>query len=46
MAHQLRGFVWRLAVNVNLYQLAALGLALSALIVPQGIPGGGGGGVN
>jgi hypothetical protein len=45
MAHQLRGFVLRLATNVNVYQLVALGLALSALIGPLGIPVGGGGGV-
>ena len=44
MAHQLRGFGLRLATNVNLYQLVALGLALTALIVPLMSGGGGGGG--
>ena len=45
MAHQLRGFVLRLTTNVNVYQLVALGLALSAVVAPLGIPivGGGGG---
>lgn len=44
MAHQIRGFVMRLSTNVNLYQLAALGLALVSAIIPLGMPGGGGGG--
>ena len=44
MTHQIRGFVLRLSTNVNWYQLAALGLALAAAIVPMGMPGGGGGG--
>jgi hypothetical protein len=44
MAHQIRGFVLRLSMNVNLYQLAALGLALAAALAPLGMPGGGGSG--
>lgn len=44
MAHQLRGFVLRLATNVNLYQLVALSLALAAVVIPLN-PGGGGGGI-
>ena len=43
MAHKIRGFVLQLETNVNLYRLAALGLALVAAIVPLGMPGGGGG---
>ena len=43
MTHQMRSFVWRLAANVNIYQLLALGLALAAIVVPT-MPGGGGGG--
>jgi len=43
MAHQLRGFVFRLATNVNVYQLVALGLVLSAVLVqPMGPINGGG----
>ena len=42
MAHQVRGFVLRLATNIKWYQLVALGLVLSAVI--QGAPIGGGGG--
>jgi|GEM_PF-4701027 hypothetical protein len=44
MALQIRGFVLYLATNVNLYQLAALGLAFAAIIAPLGMPGGGGSG--
>ena len=43
MAHQIRGLVLQLAANVNLYRLAALGLALAAALGPLGMPGGGGG---
>ena len=44
MANQLRGFVMRLAANVNLPQLVALGLALSAIVIPLYSGGGGGSG--
>jgi hypothetical protein len=40
MAYQIRGFMLRLATEVNVYQLLALSLALGAVIM---IPGGGGG---
>ena len=42
MALQARSVMFRLAANVNVYQLIALGLALGAVIM--GIPVGGGGG--
>ncbi len=42
MAHQIRGFAVRFMTNINVYQLLALGLALSVLI--QQMPGPGGGG--
>jgi hypothetical protein len=44
MAHQIRGFVLRLATNIHLYQLAMLGLGLALTAVIQGAPIGGGGG--
>ncbi|NTU63014.1 MAG: hypothetical protein HGB05_06325 [Chloroflexi bacterium] len=44
MAYQLRGFVLRLATNVNVNQMVALGLALTAAIFTMGMPGSGGGG--
>jgi hypothetical protein len=43
MAQQVHGFVLRMATKVNVYQLAAIGLALGAVIM--GMPSGGGGGV-
>jgi len=44
MAHQVRGFVLRLAARVNMNQLVTLGLALTTAIVTMGMPGGGGSG--
>ncbi len=42
MGQQMRSAMVRLAANVNIYQLLALGLALGAVII--GMPGNGGGG--
>jgi hypothetical protein len=42
MAHQVCDFVMHLVAKVNIYQLAALGLALTTVIM--GMPGGGGSG--
>ena len=42
MTHQVRSFVLRLATKVNVYQLVALGLAVSFVIVRYPIGGGGG----
>ena len=44
MTQHIRSVVLQLAVNVNLYQLVALGLVLAAMTVPLGMPGGGGSG--
>jgi hypothetical protein len=44
MAYQLRGFVMRLAMNVNLPRLVALGLTLGAIFGPLYSGGGGGSG--
>ena len=43
MANEARNFMFRVVTKVNVYQLLALSLALSAVIV--GMPTGGGGGV-
>jgi hypothetical protein len=42
MAQQVRSFTMRIATQINVYQLLALGLALGAAIL--GMPSGGGGG--
>ena len=38
MTHQIRRFVLQVTTNVNLYRLAALGLALAAALAPLGMP--------
>lgn len=43
MARQVRDFVMNLVAKVNIYQLAALSLALGTVMI--GIPGTGGGGI-
>ena len=44
MTHQFRGFLWRAATKVNVYQLMALSLALGVIIMGAPIgPGGGSG---
>jgi hypothetical protein len=42
MTHQVRGFVWRVATKVNVYQLVALSLALGAILMENPSIGGGG----
>jgi hypothetical protein len=42
MAQHVQGIMWRLAAKINVYQVVTLALALTAVIVPLGMPGGGG----